>query len=109
MKENNMFEHDPETMHLGAVIFSENSTSDHFKMTDQEWEAYQAELAEAHDARYSDEAMWARVQKVIRSYDDMKREWEEKDGLVGRGNLYLPEGVTRGYDVTVHGPIEFIN
>ena len=104
-----MFKYDPETMHLGAVIFSENSTTNHPKMTDEEWEAYQAKLSEEHDAIHSDEARFARVEKIVRSMDDMKREYEENEGMVGRGNLYLPEGVTRGWDVNVHGPVEFIN
>lgn len=103
-----MFEHDPETMHPGAVVYSGNAEK-HSKVTDQEWEAHQVKLAEEHDARYSDEAMFARVESLVRSMDDMKREWEDTDGMVGRGNLYLPEGVTRGYDVSVHGPVEFIN
>lgn len=104
-----MFEYDQETMHLGAVIFSENSTTAHPKMSDEEWDAYQAKLAEEYAAKYSDEAMWARVEKRIRSSEDMKREYEEKDGMVDLGNRYLPEGVTRGYSVEVHGPVEFIN
>ena len=103
-----MFEYNEETMHLGAVIYSGNSSA-HPKMTDEEWDAYQVTLAEEHAAKYSDEAMWARVEATIRSWEDMQREYEEKDGMVGRGNRYLPEGVTRGWDVNVHGPVEFIN
>ena len=103
-----MYEYNEDTHHVGATIYSGNSSA-HPKMNDQEWEAYQAKLSEEHDAIHSDEARFARVEKIVRSMDDMKREYEEKDGLVGRGNLYLPEGVTRGYDVNVHGPVEFIN
>lgn len=103
-----MYEYNEATHHVGATIYSGNA-SNHPKMTDQEWEDHLAELSAAHDLQHSQEAINARVEKIVRSWDDMKREYEENDGMVGRGNLYLPEGVTRGYDVNVHGPVEFIN
>lgn len=100
--------YNPEEQHLGAVIFAEPSSA-HPKMTDAEWDAMIAEQEAAKEYYYSPEAMSERVLKQVRSYEDMKREYEEKDGNVGRDNRYLPEGVTRGWNRDVHGMGEVIN
>ena len=95
---------------LGAEVYNKCcGEGQHPIMTDEEWEAQVAAVEAAKEQHYSIEAMAERIRKGTRSMDEMKAEWDNKNGLVGRDNYYLPEGVTQGWNRDIHGMGVIIN